>query len=135
MSIVNDDRRFIIRAKSPEYVEAIKRLYNSKMARAQIHKVLEITDGDIVGLKIALRDENNSIWFNYKGRRYDINQSGAVMSETKFGKIIKVPANQSRKIKCPLCGTENEIPQNIMRAKCSNCGFKILRFKINVRTK
>lgn len=139
--IKTKEGRFIIRAKTPEYYEAMKRLYQSGIGRAQVHRILDITKGDIVGLKVARHIsapdhfnpphiDSTKIWFTYHGHRYDVKKDGTLVAEVKTGVPAAVPLHLARKVKCQLCGRETPISHYDVKARCPECGFPLVRCNV-----
>jgi ribosomal protein L37E len=122
--------RFIIRAKTPAYYQEIKKLYASGMGRAQVHRILDITKGDIVGLKVARHLDTPKIWFTYRGHRYDIKGDGTLVAEVKTGTPAVVPQHMAKKVRCQLCGKETPIPRYDMQARCPICGFPLVKCNV-----
>jgi len=58
------NERFVIKVKTPEYYKALKKLYESGISRNQVHRILDLTKGDIIGLKVARHIGTPNIWFN-----------------------------------------------------------------------
>ncbi len=134
-----NDKRYVIRAKTPGYRDAMKRLYVSKLSRAQIHRILDITKGRIEGLKVAARGlgsnrVSTTIWFNFSGHRYDVRQDGTIIADIKLGPPVKANPVAVQQIKCQLCGTPNPRPRMDVKAKCGKCGFPLVKHKVMQRS-
>ena len=127
-------QRYIIKAESQQYAEAIRRLYQSTLSRAQIHTILDITKGKVDNLRIARNERNKSIWFNFNGRRYDLTKNGKIKAETKIGGgQIQAPPSLTKEVKCPLCNTSNKVSKYDPKARCKECGFQLVRYRVNVK--
>jgi hypothetical protein len=125
------DTRYIIKAKTPQYYEEIKKLYHAGLSRAQVHRILEITKGNIVGLKVAKHVGERKIWFAFAGRRYDVKHDGTMTEPVKTGVLPPVVVPKAcKKIKCQLCGEETPIPQYDVKARCPKCGFQLVRYNV-----
>jgi len=53
------------------------------------------------------------------------------MADVKFGKQAIVPPHLAKKVKCQLCGKESPVPRYDVQAKCPECGFHLVRFRVN----
>ena len=124
------DNRFVIVAKTPEYYKEIKRLRDSGIGREQMHRIIEITKGDIIGLKVAKHVGSDKIWFTFRGRRYDVKKNGTLAADVKVGKPSIVPQGLAKKVICQLCGGETPIPQFVAQARCPQCGFPLVRCNV-----
>lgn len=125
------EKRYIIKAKTPQYYAEIKKLYHAGLSRAQVHRILEITKGNIIGLKVAKHVGENKIWFTFAGRRYDVKPDGTMSDPVKTGMVppLVIP-KASKKVKCQLCGKETPIPQFDVKARCPECGFQLIRYNV-----
>lgn len=122
------DNRYVIKAKTKGYYEAIKKLYNSGLSRGQIHKILDITKGNIVGLRVAKHVGIPKIWFTYRGMRYDLKADGSVTAEVRIGPAPSFEAE--KKVRCSLCG--KEVPLSAFQAKprCPVCGSRLVQYRL-----
>lgn len=127
---IQHDSRFVIVAKTPEYYKEVKRLRDSGIGREQMHRILAITQGNIIGLKVAKHVGSDKIWFTFRGRRYDIKKNGTLVADVKVGKPSIVPQALAKTVKCQLCGGQTPIPQFVTEARCPQCGFPLVRCNV-----
>lgn len=121
--------------RSPAIEKDIEKLKQSPyINKIQLKRLLEITQGDIAGLKVGYRQETKNIWIVYRGRRYDIDKRGNISRQEKLGRPNLTVANAlARKLTCPLCGAENQVPKHEIEIKCDRCGFPLRRVRIKIR--
>lgn len=121
--------------RSPALEAEIEKLRQSPhIGRQQLRRILQITGGDITGLRVGYRPETNNIWIVYHRRRYDIDRNGGLSRQERLGGHNLSVANAlARNLKCPLCGAKNNVPRYEVNIKCSECGFPLHRVRIQVR--
>lgn len=123
-------QRFVIVTKTQEYHDALDKLYKAKLSRAQVHSILNITQGDVIGLKWAAHEGTLNIWFVYKGHRYDLKKDGSIMADVKAGKPSPAASSTAKAVKCKLCGTGSPVPRYDVDVRCPVCGFPLVRFQV-----
>ena len=126
---IKKDPRYVIKAKTQAYYDAVKKLYKSGLTRKQLHKIMDLTKGNIYNLRVSRIPENNFIWFAFKGIRYDLKPDGSISKETKIGtRSAQVPA--ARKVTCKLCQKEVPIAYFETYTRCPTCGCKLVRYTV-----
>ncbi len=106
---------------------------NPHLTRRQVNKILDLTNADIMGLRVGRRGDTRNVFFVYRGRRYDIDSRGQVTREEKLGFRNPSNARNSKSLRCPLCGTENHIGDFQLKEKCKECGFPLRRVRIKIK--
>lgn len=125
----------INRGVIPRLAAEIEKLrQNPHVSRAQLKKILEVTHGDITGLKVGRRPDSTTVFIVYHGKRYDIDQAGALSREERIGgPNLNIAKALAKKLDCPLCGQKNDVAQTQIHIKCKRCGFPLRRVRVKTK--
>lgn len=126
----NTTNRYVIQAKTPEYYRAVKKLFNSDINRPQLHAILKVTKGSVVGLRIGRYAGSKKLWFAFDGYRYDVQPDGAMSEKVRLGNPRPPSVPMAKNITCGLCGKETPVAHFEMAARCPCCGKKLVRYNV-----